>query len=177
MLVFCIVHLKRNFAKKFGDHEIRHLILNKIYGAKTHEELAENMLSMCTLYPELKTWIINKQPRWLLCGLVKSESKIPIEYWTYARKHTGISESSHFSDNNFAGRKVSLLDAVLKYMLKTIMAYVEHILTIILDLSFMLLNSLQRKTLKTHKVLVLLGEMEAKLVDLQSFIVERVCKA
>ncbi|PGG95215.1 hypothetical protein AJ80_10003 [Polytolypa hystricis UAMH7299] len=32
---------------------------------------------------------------------------------TYARKHTGISESSHFADNEFIGRKQTLLAAVL----------------------------------------------------------------
>jgi len=42
------------------------------------------------------------------------QSKIPIKWWTFARDHTEISESSHFQDNNYTGRKQSLLAALLK---------------------------------------------------------------
>lgn len=72
------------------------------------------MDSICQVYPELERWINNKRADWIIAGLARSESRIAPEYWTFARKHTGISESSHFSDNNFTGRKTSLLNAVLK---------------------------------------------------------------
>jgi hypothetical protein len=124
MLVFCIVHLKRNFAKKFGNHEARYIVLNNIFAADTREQLSANMLSIYQLYPQIKSWIVNKQPQWLLCGLTRSESKVPIAYWTFARKHTSNGESSHFQKNNFTGRKTSLLNAVLKYV------YVLHMLRI-----------------------------------------------
>lgn len=90
------------------------MVLNSIFAANTKEELTANMLSICQLYPQLKTWIVNKQPQWLMCGLTKSESKVPIAYWTLARKHTGNGESSHFQENNFSGRKTSMLNACLK---------------------------------------------------------------
>ena len=54
-------------------------------------------------YPELKSWIRSKKQGWILAGLTHEQSKIPIKWWTYARDHTGISESSHFQDNNFTG--------------------------------------------------------------------------
>ena len=114
MLVFCTVHLKRNFAKKFPKHPARHMILNKIFAAETQDEVAAHMQSICTTYPELRTWIVNKQPVWLIAGLTRSASKVPIAYWSFARKHTGNSESSHFQENNFTGRKTSLLNATLK---------------------------------------------------------------
>ena len=116
ILVFCTVHLKRNFAKKFPMHPARHMILDKIFTSNTKDEISQHMRSVCTAYPELRSWIVNKQPEWLMTGLAQSASKVPIEYWTFARKHTGNSESSHFQENNFTGRKTSLLNATLKYV-------------------------------------------------------------
>jgi hypothetical protein len=55
-------------------------------------------------------------------------SKIPIQDWQYAPKHTGISESSHFQDNNFTGPKLSLLAAVLKYI--SLLPYGKHLLIV-----------------------------------------------
>lgn len=72
------------------------------------------MASICTLHPELTNWIKDKKVQWIVSGLTKAESKIEPVYWDFARKHTGISESSHFQDNNFTGRKTSLLNAVFK---------------------------------------------------------------
>ena len=51
---------------------------------------------------------------WILSGLTPEQSKIPIKWWTFARDQTGISESSHFQDNNYTGREQSLLAALLK---------------------------------------------------------------
>lgn len=72
------------------------------------------MDNICSVYPELKKWIDSKRPAWILAGLSKERSKIPVEWWDFARKHTGLEESSHFQDNNYTGRKLSLLAAVLR---------------------------------------------------------------
>ena len=127
ILVFCTVHLKRNFAKKFPNHPARYSILDLIFGAKNRGEVAKCMHGMCLAYPELKSWLVNKQPQWLLSGIAQAESRILPEYWLAARKHTGNSESSHFQENNFTGRKVSLLCAVLRCEIH--LAYAPHMLT------------------------------------------------
>jgi hypothetical protein len=114
ILVFCEVHLKRNFAKRFPRHRIRHEFFQLLFGANSRLEIDAHMRAICLEYPELKQWMLNKKPRWLLAGLTRSESKVPFKYWLQARKHTGIGESSHFQDNNFTGRKTSMLNAVLK---------------------------------------------------------------
>jgi len=127
LLVFCIVHLKRNFAKRFPKHPARYVILDKLFNASSQEELRQHMQSMCAMYPELKAWIVNKQPQWLLSGLCQSESKVTTSYWIYAKKHTGDSEGSHFQENNFTGRGRSLIAAALLYVY---FAYAPHILNI-----------------------------------------------
>jgi hypothetical protein len=65
------------------------------------------------MYPELTKWLKHKETSWIMSGLAQSESKVAINYWIYARKHTGISESSHFQENNRVGRKTSMLRACL----------------------------------------------------------------
>jgi hypothetical protein len=70
---------------------------------------------MIEAYPELATWLKSKRKDWILAGLSQEKSKVPIEWWTFARSHTGISESSHFADNNFTGRQLSVLAAIMKY--------------------------------------------------------------
>ena len=87
---------------------MRHMI-QELWMAKSKDELLAEMDRVCAAYPELKSWISNKQKGWLLARLAREQSKIPIQWWTYARKHTGICESSHFEDNNFTDRKISLL--------------------------------------------------------------------
>jgi hypothetical protein len=72
------------------------------------------MDTICEEYPELRSWILNKKKGWVLGGLSREQSKIPYKWWLYAREHTGINEGSHFQDNNFTGRNISLLGAVLK---------------------------------------------------------------
>jgi hypothetical protein len=129
MLVFCSVHVKRNFAKRFPTHKARYLI-DQIWEAETEQKLSSRMESICLFYPELTSWISNKKTPWILAGLAKEKSKIPWEWWIYARKHTGIGESSHFQDNNFTGRKLSVLAAVLwyKYMSCICAVYANQIL-------------------------------------------------
>jgi hypothetical protein len=92
------------------------MILDNIFACVSQDDIAEHMRGICIVYPELRTWVVNKQPSWLITGLARSASKVPIAYWTFARKHTGNSESSHFQENNFTGRKTSLLNATLKYV-------------------------------------------------------------
>ena len=92
------------------------MLLNNIFTCESGDAIATYMRGICTVYPELRPWILNKQPDWLITRLARSASKIPIAYWTFARKHTGNSESSHFQENNFTGRKTSLLNGVLKYV-------------------------------------------------------------
>jgi hypothetical protein len=64
-------------------------------------------------WPETRTWFGQKRAPWILAGLSHKASKIPIEWWTNAWKHTGLSESSHFHDNHAIGRKRALLTAIL----------------------------------------------------------------
>ncbi len=113
MVVFCKTHVQRNFAKKFPTHPMKHHI-HQLWGVNSRKKLLKKMDSICETYPELTSWIDNKRTGWILAGLTPEQSKVPIKWWMYARDHTGISESSHFQDNNFTGRKISLLDAVLK---------------------------------------------------------------
>lgn len=113
MLVFCMVHVKRNFAKKWPKHPFRYS-LNQIWEEQTLGQLTRRMDSICILHPELKGWINNKRKPWILAGLTTEQSKVPYEWWLHARKHTSLGESSHFADNNFTGRSISLLSAVLK---------------------------------------------------------------
>ena len=120
ILIFCSVHVKRNFAKKFPTHPLRHKIHELLWGCESKSKLYEHMDSICVTYPELRHWVTNKKVSWLISGLTKAESKIDPTWWEYARKHTGVGESSHYQDNNFTGKKTTLLNAVLKC------AYVQH---------------------------------------------------
>jgi hypothetical protein len=103
--------------------------LKNLWEAKTKSDVLERMQYICTRYPETKRWIDSKRRPWILSGLTLEQSKIPVEHWMYARKHTGISESSHFQDNNAVGRKQSLLAAVLKYASR--LTHVKHMLTVL----------------------------------------------
>lgn len=113
MLVFCQVHVKRNFAKKFPQHPMLFHV-DALWNAETKQGLLEKMDSICVVHPELKPFFNGKKADWILAGLTIEQSKVPYEWWVYARKHTGISESSHFRDNNYTGRKLSLLSAILR---------------------------------------------------------------
>ncbi|PYH88476.1 hypothetical protein BO71DRAFT_136463 [Aspergillus ellipticus CBS 707.79] len=113
IIIFCQTHVQRNFRKKFGDHPAKYKIRG-LWEASTTQEILEHIQCLSTEYPELKHWLENKKPPWILSGLAAELSKIPYLDWIYARKHTGLSESSHFQDNNYTGRKLSLLAAVLR---------------------------------------------------------------
>lgn len=113
VLVFCKTHLQRNFAKKFPRHPLKHGI-HQLWEAGSKAELLYLMDCICKEYPELQSWVKNKKTDWILGGLSREQSKIPFKWWVCARKHTGLNEGSHFQDNNFTGRKISMLGAVLK---------------------------------------------------------------
>jgi hypothetical protein len=114
VLIFCKTHVQRNFAKKFGDHAAKHQ-LHQIWEASSKEEVVRKLHGLAEIFPELRNWIKNKEKPWILSGLTPEQSKIPIQWWVYARDQTGIGESSHFQENNYTGRKQSLLAACLKY--------------------------------------------------------------
>jgi hypothetical protein len=87
----------------------------QLWETESIHNLLARMDFMINVYPELATWLKSKRKDWILAGLSREKSKVPFEWWTFARSHTGISESSHFADNNFTGRQLSVLAAVLKY--------------------------------------------------------------
>lgn len=113
MLIFCQIHVKRNFAKKISKHSA-HYIAQEIWDSSTIDVLLQYIESICQAHSELKSWIINKRSSWILADLSKERFKISHQWWTYARKHSEISESSHFQDNNFTRRNISLLNVVLR---------------------------------------------------------------
>jgi beta-xylosidase len=108
LLVFCRTHVQRNFMKKFPRHPMTTDIM-QLWEAESIDDLKIQMQIISSSYPDLKNWTKSKQKDWILAGLAQEKSKVPPEWWTFARSHTGISESSHFSDNNFTGRQLSLL--------------------------------------------------------------------
>ena len=115
MLIFCKVHVQRNFTKRWPTYVAKYEV-DKIWGATSKEDLYERMDSICSAYPELETWIESKKTPWILAGLSPDQSRIDPEWWTYARKHTSLTESSHFQDNNYTGKKLNLLVAVLRLL-------------------------------------------------------------
>ena len=83
MLVFCLVHVKQNFAKHFPTHKTRYII-EQIWQVETEQTLMAHMQSICTLHPELTSWINNKKTTWILARLAKEKSKVPHKWWAYA---------------------------------------------------------------------------------------------
>jgi hypothetical protein len=113
MLVFCKIHVRRNFLKKFRKHALTHHF-EKIFSSENSLEIAQHMHGMCEVHPELKTWFSAKQNPWILAGLSREQSKVDIRWWLLARKDTNISESSHHQDNYSTGINLSLLASVLR---------------------------------------------------------------
>jgi hypothetical protein len=116
VLVFCQVHVKRNFRKKFGDHAAKESIY-KLWNSSSRDELLGKVDSILQLFPgdKLKRWLQHKTSKpWILGALCPGQSKMDYEHWRLVSKQTNISESSHFQDNNATGRKLSLLGGVLR---------------------------------------------------------------
>lgn len=114
MLIFCKVHVLRNFRKKFPKHKAQGLIQDYLWNVDSLAELYDGMDSICRAHPKLTSWVCSKKKDWIAAGLCLEASKIPPNQWILAHKHTGIGESSHFEDNNIAGRRNTLLGACLK---------------------------------------------------------------
>jgi hypothetical protein len=112
ILIFCRVHLQRNFHKRWPRHAVLHS-MKDIFEGDSVQEIVRRIDGICSVYPELKPWFKNKRKDWMLAALTKEHSKIPLQWWDIALKHTGLAESSHFQDNNWTGRKLTLLGALL----------------------------------------------------------------
>lgn len=117
VLIFCRVHVQRNFMRKVGrNHPVKNELEN-VWNSTSKENAIDKINALKDLHPDdtkLHCFLNRKLKSWILGGLCLGASKIPHQYWSLARKHTGISESSHFQDNNYTGRKNNLLAAVLK---------------------------------------------------------------
>jgi hypothetical protein len=115
MLVFCQVHVRRNFMEKYQKHPVFHYIKLLWTDVDNLSALKEHIQSICVTFPEMKSWYANKETNWILAGLSAKASKVPYEWRKIARKDTNASESSHAQDNFFTGTKNALLHSILKY--------------------------------------------------------------
>lgn len=116
ILVFCQVHVKRNFRKKFGDHPAKESVY-RLWNQTSREELLKVVEGIKAGFGDAKLdrWLQGKVKRpWILAGLCSAQSKMDYRYWKAVAKHTNISESSHFQDNHGVGRGLSLLGAILR---------------------------------------------------------------
>lgn len=113
MLIFCQVRVRRAFRKRLPDHPATYT-LDLIWEAKTKQDVIDLLDQMASTWPETSNWVKNKKKDWILAALSSQHSKIPIDWWNNATHHTGISESSHFMDNEAVGRKQALLTGILK---------------------------------------------------------------
>lgn len=114
VLVFCETHIKRAFRKQFGDHPGTGALDDLLAATNIHAVHAI-IADAVEKWPELESWFKNKKVPWILAGMTREASKIPINWWIAAQHHTGACESSHFMDNEAVGRKKSLLGAILGY--------------------------------------------------------------
>jgi hypothetical protein len=117
--------VKRAFLKKFPGHEATASI-DMIWNANSKAEVIRIMDEVTEKWPETLRWFQNKKVDWILAGITPEASKIPIEWWMNAPHHTGISESSHFHDNEAVGRKQALLTAILRYLIISLLYRVYH---------------------------------------------------
>ncbi|KAJ5800659.1 uncharacterized protein N7518_002727 [Penicillium psychrosexuale] len=112
VLVFCETHVRRAFLKRWRDHPGIGAIDDLLVANSIHKVYAI-MKDASDKWPETAFWFKNKQVPWILSGITREASKIPIDWWIAAQHHTGSCESSHFMDNEAVGRKKSLLGAIL----------------------------------------------------------------
>ena len=125
ILLLCQTHVKRAFRKRFPSHEATSSI-DMIWNATSKAEVIRIMDEVAEKWPETEKWFQNKKVDWILAGITPEASKIPIEWWMNAPHHTGISESSHFHDNEAVGRKQALLTAILRYSTRFIISRAYH---------------------------------------------------
>jgi hypothetical protein len=105
--------VKRAWRKRFPSHPASGFI-DLMWNATSKAEVLKLMQETETQWPETKNWFKGKRADWILAGLTQEASKIPISWWNNAPKHTGVSESSHYHDNEAVGRKQALLTAILR---------------------------------------------------------------
>jgi hypothetical protein len=113
-LVFCRTHIRQAFRKKYPDHPATGVI-EDILAAEDLRTVHTYITEAIAKWPETEPWFKNKKVPWVLSGITRGASKIPINWWKAAQHHTGACESSHFMENEAVGRKKSLLGAVLGY--------------------------------------------------------------
>lgn len=94
VLIFCETHIKRAFKKKFGTHDATPLI-DLIPRADELSKVLRYMDQATGVWPETANWFKNKRTPWILAGLTREASKIPIYWWMAAPNHTRFYESSH----------------------------------------------------------------------------------
>lgn len=112
-LIFCQVHIRRNFRKQFPIHPAQHM-LHHLFEATTCKDYLERIQGFIAVHPELRSWFKAKQKPWIISAIAKGASKIPSMHWVYARKNSNLAEVSHFEENNACGRKLALLTGILR---------------------------------------------------------------
>lgn len=113
ILIFCRVHAERNFFKRYHNHTMRHYI-QQIWKAEKKQDVIRYMNRACQAYTELAPWFNAKKNPWILSALCQEVSKIDTLWWKIAHKNTNLCESSHFEDNYFTGKSISLLAGVMR---------------------------------------------------------------
>ncbi len=112
MLIFCRVHIQRNWRKSYPDAPDEKYIL-PLLNAPSKDAFKQQVQSLCEEYPNRKDWFKGKLANWMIAGLVASASKVPSKWRTYAAKSTNIAESGHWEDYVAVGQKQSLLAVIL----------------------------------------------------------------
>jgi hypothetical protein len=62
----------------------------------------------------LRTWLRHKQQSWITCGFLRSQSRIPAQWWDIAQKNTNLIESLHEADYIHSGTQLSILRAIFR---------------------------------------------------------------
>ena len=77
MLIFCKVHVQRNFQNKLDDHPAKDH-LHRLWQATSRKEFLDMVDRIIHLYPDekLKSWLKHKCKDWILAGLCIGESRI-----------------------------------------------------------------------------------------------------
>ena len=109
------MYIKRAFRKRFPSYEATTSI-NIIQNVTLKAEVIRIIDKVVEKWLETEKWFQNKRVDQILARITLEVSKIPIDQWINAPHYTGISESSHFHDNEAVGRKQALLTAILRYI-------------------------------------------------------------
>lgn len=112
MLVFCQVHIQRNWRKFYPNAPDEKQIL-LLLNAPSKDAFKQQVEALCQQYPNRKDWFKGKLASWIIAGLVPSASKVLSKWRTYAAKTSNIAESGHWEDYVAVGQKRSLLAVIL----------------------------------------------------------------